>query len=553
MCDDDGGGGRSDFSPGDISDDDPSSPGMYVEMLEEVESENVISLDSPSHPELNERQIDAPVSKVNIPPLLKVIRVGNPFTEKVISFPFSDTQITATPSSNQNRPPRPRLYQDTSTGPWVVYFRPKPNGKRLNAIAIARDLQNGFPSVSNIQKVRPDKMRAVVGNLKEANAIVRSEKFTIEYRVYIPARDVECDGKITEEGLTAAELLQTGVGRFKDPGLPSVRILDAFQLAGVSGQGEGKKYTPSNTWRITFAGTALPDYVSIGVLRLPVKLFVPRVMNCQKCWQLGHTAAFCQNKARCNKCGELHSSAVCTVKEDVQKCLYCGNSPHLKLSDCPKYKLRSEKIKNSLKASSKKSYKDILMNSLPSDHGNRFNLLSVDDPDSDESEECFEGTSTAPLIPRPRKRKMSSRDVVRKNPEILKNPKNKGLNPLKTKQSPPGQKADPLEYPPLESPNPQGTHQSKPSVSNDTQNSAKPSKGQSVANQPASGSNTGLPLPSDDGKFKLSDLLDLLLNLFGLDDHWKKLVNMFLPLICSALKRIASSCPLIAEIISFDA
>ena len=38
---------------------------------------------------------------------------------------------------NNPRPPRQRLYHDGSNGPWVVYFRPKPNGKRLNLISIA--------------------------------------------------------------------------------------------------------------------------------------------------------------------------------------------------------------------------------------------------------------------------------------------------------------------------------------------------------------------------------------------------------------------------------
>ena len=106
--------------------------------------------------------------------------------------------------SNIVRPPRQRVYQNTSVGPWVVYFRPKPNTpnrpkpKRVNIVNISRDLANGFPSVSEIKRVNPDKVRVVVGNLKEANAIVRCEKITLEYRVYILAKDVECDGKINE-------------------------------------------------------------------------------------------------------------------------------------------------------------------------------------------------------------------------------------------------------------------------------------------------------------------------------------------------------------------
>ena len=209
----------------------------------------------------------------------------------------------------ENRPPRQRFYHDISMGPWVVYFRPKPNGKRLNVVSISRDLEKGFPSVSHIIRVRPDKLKVVVGSLKEANAIVRSDKFTIEYRVYVPARDVECDGKVVEEGLTASDLLVSGVGRFNDPRLPSIRIIDVYQLSTAKGEGETKTYSPSNTWQITFAGTALPNYISIGKLRLTVYPFVPRVMNCLNCCKLGHTATYCSNKTRCGKCGDHHDGA----------------------------------------------------------------------------------------------------------------------------------------------------------------------------------------------------------------------------------------------------
>ena len=442
---------------------------------------------------------------------------------------------------NKPRPPRQRLYHDGSNGPWVVYFRPKPNGKRLNLISIARDLRSGYPSISQIERVSPNKMRVIVGSLKEANAIASCEKFTIEYRVYIPARDVECYGKVTEESLTASELMKNGVGRFKDLGLSPIPIVEVYQLPAASGL--------SNTWKITFVGTALPDYVTIGALRLPVKLFVPRVMNCLNCFRLGHTATYCENKARCNKCGEHHDSTTCGAQSDVQKCLYCGSPPHLKLSDCPKIKLRSEKIKSALKVSSQKSYREILTNSFPSGLGNRFALLSEDETDTDD---CCEGTSSAPLKSPPRKRKATPKNKPNGVAKIKNNIPQSERYAAITKKSPPGNKPDPLEYPPLKSPNPQGTFQFKAKLSNDTIKSAKPSKDPAVGNQPASGTDKDLHLPSDEGKFKLSDILDMFFDFLDFPDSWKRIVKLFLPKISAILKQKVSSYPFIVEFISFD-
>ena len=78
------------------------------------------------------------------------------------------------------------------------------------------------------------------------------------------------------------------------------------------------------------------------------------------------------------------------------------------------------------------------------------------------------------------------------------------------------------------------------------------SKSQNVRSQSEPKSKFEFPLPSDDGKFRISDIFELLLDLLDLSDSWKRIVKMFLPLISSTLKQKASTCPLIAEIISFD-
>ena len=230
---------------------------------------------------------------------------------------------------------RVKAYPDASKGPFVVYFRPIK--KPLNIIQIGKDLAKQFSDVTEITKVRPNKLRVVVSSLKQANAIASYELFTREYRVYIPAKDVEIDGVVTEGSLTVDDILRHGVGCFKNPLIQDVKILDVKQLHSVSIEEGKKKFFPSDSFRVTFAGSALPNYISLDRVRLPVRLFVPRVMHCQNCKQLGHTITYCCNKARCSKCGGNHAESACS--EDTEKCLYCEGARH-DLSACPTYKQR---------------------------------------------------------------------------------------------------------------------------------------------------------------------------------------------------------------------
>ena len=108
--------------------------------------------------------------------------------------------------SLQENSARIRAYPDGSTGPWVVFFRPKV--KKLNILQISRDLTKRYPAVSEITKVRPDKVRVSVGDRKQANEIAASELFTREYHVYVPSRVVEIDGVVSESSLTEDDLLK---------------------------------------------------------------------------------------------------------------------------------------------------------------------------------------------------------------------------------------------------------------------------------------------------------------------------------------------------------
>ncbi|XP_055598740.1 uncharacterized protein LOC129748240 [Uranotaenia lowii] len=296
----------------------------------------------------------------------------------------SSMSVSSLSTTVESRAPRLRTYTDGSsfTGPWVVFIRPKPNGKRLNVVQITKDLAR-WPSVTSISKVRSDKLRVVVADRKGANEIVASKFINLEYHVFVPSRNVEIEGVITEMSLKAEYVKSNGVGKFKGLDSTSVEILDCRQLKTADVVNGVKKYSPAASFRVTFAGTALPHYVLIdGMLRLPVRLFVPRPMSCKKCIKMGHTESHCCNKARCPRCAGIHEEGACSAIE--QKCVYCGGSPH-DISVCQAFKSRWDKERRSLKERSNRSYAAILKSASPPTQpqlSNIFSVLPVDNEDT---------------------------------------------------------------------------------------------------------------------------------------------------------------------------
>lgn len=272
---------------------------------------------------------------------------------------------------------RVRQYtDDPNRERWVVFIRRI--DKKIRVKQVTNDLIKNYPSVIFITEVNRDKLRIVFTNHKEANSVVNDDRFRLEYRVYVPARVVEIDGVVTSDSLSVSDF-EGAKGMFKNPKLPSVKIVDVQQLNKAVESDSNLRYTPSGSFRITFEGSALPHYVIMDkVLRLRVRLYAPKVMTCTNCKQLGHTKNYCSNKPKCLKCGGLHNEESC--QKNVEKCVLCGQDPHDK-KDCPKFKSYSAKIKRSANERSKRTYAELLKKTFESD--NMFSELSGSDMDSD--------------------------------------------------------------------------------------------------------------------------------------------------------------------------
>lgn len=404
---------------------------------------------------------------------------------------------------------RTKIYPNGSTGPFIVFFRPKT--KPLNLINITRDLTRRFSGVSEIKRVHANKIRVVVNNIIHANEIVTCELFTLEYKVYIPSRIVECDGVVTEEGLSIDELYECR-GYFKNSALNPVKIIEVKQLFSSSTQDGKTVYTPSNSFRLTFEGSALPKYIEIDKARLPVRLFVPKVMNCEKCKQLGHTTAYCCNKVRCIKCGEEHEDSSCT--QIATKCLYCGEDALHKLFDCPTYKQRQEKLKLSLKQRSNRTFAEMLKHaSQPFNSENIYDVLPSDEMVADSSYASTSSTGTS----NPRKRINSSPVLPRKEIKLSLQKEDK-KNSKKSKSTAPG--PNPPGFPPLPK--------------------SKPLEVTPTLNQPTQ------------GLIGFSVLVNQILDIFQASNAVRTVISTLLPIVQTCLIKLSQQWPLISTIISFD-
>ncbi|XP_058460823.1 uncharacterized protein LOC131436223 [Malaya genurostris] len=426
------------------------------------------------------------------------------------------------PSSDN--PPRTRVWPIGSAGPYVVYFRSKKD-EPLNLMQISRELAKHYPDVIQITKVRAKKLKVVVKTIEQANKIARHDAFTRSYRVYIPAREVEIDGVVTEASLNCEDLLKHGVGCFRDPTLQKVKILDCKQLNSIKiAEDNTKTYSPSGSFRVTFAGSVLPNFILLDRVRLPVRLFVPRVMNCTNCKQLGHTATYCGNKQRCIKCGGDHVDDSCGEK--AEKCLYCGENPH-ELSSCPTYKLRGEKLKRSLKERSKRTFAEMLKNAMPPvESVNLYDCLPSDEIDSDDPQE---GTSFAMPSGSRKRKPTSSPKLPCKGPRVS----SVGINKVTTRGSAsqkPKQKAPGLAN--LRS------DQEFPSLPGTTNTPSTPKI--QLENQ------------SSAGLLKFSDIVDWIFRTFNITDPLKSMIMTFMPTVRTFLKQLTATWPLLSVIVSFD-
>jgi hypothetical protein len=148
-------------------------------------------------------------------------------------------------------------------------------------------------------------------------------------------------------------------------------LLEVFKLNKNIQNSAGEVVpTYSGRTKVVFAGTVLPHYIEVDKCLLPVKIFYPAVMACEKCSNFNHTATYCKNK--CKKCKTGHKEKECPKKDEA--CPYCSQL-HAELRDCSSFKALKEQQTEKSKRRIKTTYAQALAQATSS---NPFVELSAE-------------------------------------------------------------------------------------------------------------------------------------------------------------------------------
>lgn len=67
----------------------------------------------------------------------------------------------------------------------------------------------------------------------------------------------------------------------------------------------------SRCLKLVFEGDSLPSHVKVGHVRHQVRPYIPKPLQCYKCYKIGHVKGVCTNNVVCPRCAEPHSEDVC--------------------------------------------------------------------------------------------------------------------------------------------------------------------------------------------------------------------------------------------------
>ena len=76
---------------------------------------------------------------------------------------------------------------------------------------------------------------------------------------------------------------------------------------------------------VTFKRNKLPEYITLGYLRIKVTPYIPNPMRCFNCQRFGHTSPECKHSKICNICGEEDHKDQKDQMGECQKDPCCAN------------------------------------------------------------------------------------------------------------------------------------------------------------------------------------------------------------------------------------
>lgn len=451
---------------------------------------------------------------------------------------------------------RVKVYPEWAKGPFVVFFRQI--DKPINVLLVSDILHRTYSSIKEVKRINLRKLRAVFANRDHANDVVTNTSLTALYRVYVPCDEVEISGVIYDDLLEEQVVVERGVGHFKNRNVPPVNVLDCERLSVKINNGGRDEYLPSEAVRVTFAGTALPEYLNIDNVLFKVRLFMPKLMHCDKCQAFGHTTKYCANKPKCGKCGDPHLTDSCQMSEE--KCAKCQDK-HNSLKDCPVFRQQKDVVRKKLANKSRSSYAEMVKATAPPiDTSNKYDVLANYSEELGEISEDEEGHCSY-LVPNKRKRTFRG-----SQPNPVEN-SSASSSSTKSDKKPSKEKFPPLpqtqEIPGFRNNRHDNQTQDVPGFrknAHDRQSQDIPGFRKNTADiqtQDVPGSQMGSDDPPgnnhDNLHKSLRQFVGFVCNILNIESRWVELLNQLIPFVSPLIEKLCESLPLLGTLLNFNA
>ncbi|XP_062542399.1 uncharacterized protein LOC134210361 [Armigeres subalbatus] len=105
---------------------------------------------------------------------------------------------------------------------------------------------------------------------------------------------------------------------------------------------EGGKKVNTPALILTFCKTTFPEFIKVGLLRVPTRPYFPNPMLCYGCFSYGHTRIRCPGPQRCFNCSDNFHGEEC---DKAPSCQNCKGNHRPTNRQCPVYKKEVEVIK----------------------------------------------------------------------------------------------------------------------------------------------------------------------------------------------------------------
>ena len=173
---------------------------------------------------------------------------------------------------------------------------------------------------------RSGSILVTVNNNEQLNKIKNAETFPI---LSIPIiTKIAWTNQFTYGKLWAPELQRDSLKEILDM-FESQNVIGVRKLFGDPNKADCPLFV------LTFLGP-IPRALKLGYQMLRIEKFLPRPLQCRKCYRFGHATNSCRSKEACSRCASsTHTLKDCT--SSITECINCKGTHEATDKNCPKY------------------------------------------------------------------------------------------------------------------------------------------------------------------------------------------------------------------------